>query len=606
MKKKIGVVLLVSLLLASSVFAASVFTGKARLRLGAWNAGSNTNSWTYGINSNSDATINFIVDELIGNTTGEGKFFGEINATAGLRVKPGKGVTFDSEWIDKSAQFRIALNYANIVFNKEKNLKLGISGTWPQPRYAQGWEVELDNGNTIASDPFFTYATAFKTATSEGNGRIEGARANTRSDGDKVDLEGNYTDTSGVQGRAMGGWIPAITLTYDKFALSLALDGGRSGNPVNDPGVVALFQGNGIELTDDMDLSVSVGYMQSNKMTMQAFTSNTENIWSANKKALDPQRHMLFGLGYNYNTDLIDLALGVNGNVSLNDNAWVFDYLMGIAGSGYNEKHGIEASLNFAYKGDFGVNFDAWYLDNLGLWASANEPDWVTYRNEHDLGYVYRRADGEFLYGWGAQDAAASGADHSFLATAGKAGGGEQDSNANNVVLHRALSMRLSLRPIDMLGITLRAQDVLNQGIFAIELPIYITDAITLTPQFEYTMATNKVFYEGKWQLRGSETTANAIYEGMLGFNYAHDLFNLYASVRIGHETLSNEQGSVYVRPYLDITSKALVDNCQLRFRWDSATFGSDKTGYSKKYHNVRTDGTQKFGSIYLEARIDF
>lgn len=601
MKKKIGVVLLVSLLLASSVFAASVFNGKARLRLGAWNAGGDTNSWTYGINPNSDATINFIVDELIGNTTGEGKFFGEINATAGLRVKPGKGITFDSEWIDKSAQFRIALNYANVVFNKEKNLKLGLSGTWPQPRYAQGWEVETDNGNTIASDPFFTYATAFKTATNNGDGFVEGAvnKKATETAGKTVYYEG----TVGVQGRAMGGWIPAVTLTYDKFALSLALDGGRVGNKAEDPGVVALFQGNGIELTDDMDLSVSVGYMQSNKMTMQAFKSK-EDIWSADTINLDPQRHMLFGLGYNYNTDLIDLALGVNGNVSLNNSPWVFDYLMGIAGDNYNEKHGIEASLNFAYKGDFGVNFDAWFLDNLGLWASANEPDWVTYSNEADLGFVYRRADGEFLYGWGAQDVASGTEDHTFLATAGKAGGGVQDSNANNVVLHRALSMRLGLRPIDMLGITLRAQDVLNQGIFAIELPIYITDAITLTPQFEYTMATNKTFKEGAWKLADGES-ANAIYEGMLGFNYAHDLFNLYASVRLGHET-GAEKSSVYVRPYIDITSKALVDNCQLRFRWQSAVFGNAKNAPSSKYHNIRGDGSQKIGDIYLEARIDF
>lgn len=603
MKKKIGVVLLVSLLLASSVFAASVFTGKARLRLGAWNAydfDSGITKWTYGIADKSDATVNFIIDELIGNTTGEGKFFGEVNATAGLRLKPGKGQGFQSEWIGasgnpgapwisgKTAQFRLALNYANIVFNKEKNLKLGLSGTWPQPRYAQGWEVELDNGNTIASDPFFTYATAFKTFTSRGDGKDEG-----------------------VQGRAMGAWIPAITLTYDKFALSLALDGGVSKNSAKDPGVVALFQGNGIELTDDMNLSVSVGYMQSQNLSMQ--TSNNkdaEGNYDGDVK-LGAQRHMLFGLGYNWNTDLIDLALGVNGNVSLNDTPWVYDYVTRLAGPNYNEKHGIEASLNFAYKGDFGVNFDAWFLDNLGLWASANEPDWVTYRNEHDLGFVYRRADGNFLYGWGNDP----GTGYSYANTI-KAGSGENDSNANNVVLHRALSMRLSLRPIDALGITLRAQDVLNQGIFAIELPIYITDAITLTPQFEYTMATNKQFTEGAWKLPSSESSNNAIYEGMLGFNYAHDLFNLYASVRIGHETLARDadnnlsSSAVYVRPYLDITSRALVDNCQLRFRWDSATFGNDFAGKSGKYHSVQKDANgivqQAIGSIYLEARIDF
>ena len=589
MKKRIGVILLVSLLLASSVFAASVFTGKARLRLGAWNS-NDGKSWTYGIADASDAKVNFIIDELIGNTTGEGKIFGEVSATAGLRLKPGNDVGFMSEWVgpngnpgapwmesDKYVQFRLALNYANIVFNKEKNLKLGISGTWPQPRYAQGWEVEIDNGNTIASDPFFTYATAFKTFTDFGNGR-----------------------TKGVQARAMGGWIPAVTLTYDKYALSLALDGGVNSNDIKDPGVVALLQGNGIELADNMSLSAAFGYMQSTKMQMQ--TNYTNN--AADYVVIGAQRHLLFGLGYKWNSDLVDLAVGLNGNVSLNDNPWVYDYVADVVSdANYNEKHGIEASLNFAYKGDFKVNFDAWFLDNLGLWANANEPDFVTYRNEYDLGYVYRRADGNFLTGWGLYDPV-QGINYRAAI------GGKEGSNTNNVVLHKALSFKLALRPINALGITLRAQDVLNQGIFALELPIYITDAITLTPQFEYTMETNNEYKNGVWTLK-TNAKKNAIYEGMLGFNYAHDLFNLYASVRIGHETQGTKKdgkvdGSVYVRPYLDITSRALVDNCQLRLRWQSATFGNTVDAPSLKYHKTEADGTQHVGEIYLEARIDF
>ena len=589
MKKRIGVILLVSLLLASSVFAASVFTGKARLRLGAWNTFdykvTRLSKWTYGLMDKSDAKVNFIIDELIGNTTGEGKIFGEVNATAGLRVKPGKGKLFDSEWNAKAAEFKLALNYANIVFNKEKNLKLGISGTWPQPRYAQGWEVEIDNGNTIGSDPFFTYATAFKTRTSDGDGK-----------------------DSGYQARAMGGWIPAITLTYDKYALSLALDGGNTGNPAKDPGVVALLQGNGIEIADNMSLSAAFGYMQSTKMKMQ--TKYDGPNAETNYTPLKEQRHLLFGLGYKWNSDLVDLAVGLNGNVSLNDNPWVYDYVADVVSAAdYNEKHGIEASLNFAYKGDFKVNFDAWFLDNLGLWANANEPDWVTYHNEHDLGYVYRRADGNFLYGWGTPDPAGGAIGDAKLAI-----GGEQDSNTNNVVLHKALSFKLALRPINALGITLRAQDVLNQGIFALELPIYITDAITLTPQFEYTMETNKEYKNGSWTLKNDKK--NAIYEGMLGFNYAHDLFNLYASVRIGHETQAMDKdgnasnSAIYVRPYLDITSRALIDNCQLKLRWDSATFGNTFNALSGKYHSVNKDANgivqQAIGSIYLEARIDF
>ena len=590
MKKRIGVILLVSLLLASSVFAASVFTGKARLRLGAWNS-ADGKTWTYGLADKSDATVNFIIDELIGNTTGEGKIFGEVNASAGLRVKPGKGRGFMSEWIGasgnpgapwesgKTVEFKLALNYANIVFNKEKNLKLGINGTWPQPRYAQGWEVEIDNGNTIASDPFFTYATAFKTFTDFGDGK-----------------------SRGYQGRAMGGWIPAVTFTYDKYALSLALDGGINGNAVKDPGVVALLQGNGIELADNMSLSAAFGYMQSTKMKMQTAYGSTAP--DSDETPLGAQRHLLFGLGYKWNSDLVDLAVGLNGNVSLNDNPWVYDYVADVVSdANYNERHGIEASLNFAYKGDFKVNLDAWFLDNLGLWANANEPDWVTYRNEHDLGFVYRRADGNFLKGWG-DDAVAM--PNGWLAI-----GGEQDSNSNNVVLHKALSFKLALRPINALGITFRAQDVLNQGIYALELPIYITDAITLTPQFEFTSVTNQEYKNGSWTLKQGQTTKNAIYEGMLGFNYAHDLFNLYASVRVGHETLGKTKdgkvdGSVYVRPYLDITSRALIDNCQLLLRWDSSTFGNTVASPSLKYHSTEADGTQHIGSIFLEARIDF
>lgn len=555
MKKRIGVILLVSLLLASSVFAASVFTGKARLRLGAWNS-NDGRSWTYGLLDASDAKVVFMLDELIGNTTGEGKIFGEVSAKASIRLKAGNDVGFMSNWFDKSTQYRLDMQYANIVFNKEKNLKLGISGTWPQPRYAQGWEVEIDNGNTIASDPFFTYSTAFE-------------------------------NSANKLGQIGGGWFPAITLTYDKYALSLSVDGGATsfaGNSAKDPGVIALFQANGIELADNMMLSAAVGYMQSSGIK---YVTNAETL---TMEPLGVQRHMLFGLGYKWNTDLVDLALGVNGNVALNNNPWVYDYAFGML-VGTNENHGIEASLNLAYKGDFKVNLDAWFLDNLGLWASDNQPDWVTYTNAFDLGYVYRRADGEFLNGY--EDSKK----------------GNQDDGTNLVALHKALSLRLALRPIDALGITLRAQDVLNQGIYAIELPIYITDAITLTPQFEFTSATNKKYRNGSWQLNGA--TANAIYEGMLGFNYAHDLFNLYASVRVGHETLGTTKdgkvdGSVYVRPYLDITSRALVDNCQLRLRWDSSTFGNTVASPSLKYHSTEVDGTQHIGKIYLEARIDF
>lgn len=562
MKKKVGVILLISALVVSSVFAASSFTGKARLRLGVWGIGSD--GWTYGFSDKSDAVVKFMVQELIGSSTGEGKIFAEVEAGANLRVKTANAESLLAEWTAQSIKFNLFFNKANLVFDKEKNLKLGINGTWTQPRYAQGWEVELDNGNTIATTPFFTYSTAFESQ--------NGLRP--------------Y--------RAMGAWMPAISLTYDKFAFSFGLDGGSKGFGANTrqfPGIVALFQGNGIELAEGMDLSVALGYMQSNDMYIATEEEVTDAQGNKTNKQynLGKQQHILFGLGYNYTSDIFDISVGANGNASVNSNPWTYE---AVALSAKNQQYALEASLNMAYKGDVKFNLDAWYLDNQGLWSDGDEPDWVTYTNAADLGYVYRKYDGDWL-------------------TSYSGGAAEQGTFANNTQLHQALSVRASVQPIDMLGITLRGQDLLNQQIIGLDLPISVGSGVTITPSFEATLDTEKQFDFDKvrWINNGDK---NRIYEGMVGVNYAHDLFNLYASVRVGHETLATKKGSgsaggtFYVRPYIDLTSTALIDNCKLTLRWQKATFGNATSAPSGKYHSLLSNGNQNGGEVYVEARINF
>lgn len=552
MKKKVGIILLISLLVISSVFA-STFTGKARLRLGAWNNGTGSGkNWNYGFLDKSEAELKFILQELIGSTTGEGKYFAEVEAAATARLKAGDDWSnFSGEWdATKNVQFKVQFNKANIVFDKDKNFKLGINGTWNQPRYARGWEVELDHGNLIQSDPFFTYVTAF-----ESDNHIQ------------------YNATASC------GWIPGITLSYDKFAFSFALDGNRHGNPVNDPGLVALFQANNLTVMDGMNVSVAAGYMQSN--TMKIFDKvepQADGTVKLITQFVGPQRHILFGFGLNYASDLVKFDLGVNGNynVDKNQKAWTYD---GYHEPEINEPHGVEASINFAYLGDVKVNFDAWFLDNLGLWSDANVPTFITMGNQFDLGLVYRNYKGEFF----------------------------TDNTANPFALHKALSMQLGVQPIDALKINVRAQDIINQCIIGADFPIYITDAITLTPTFEYTNDTEKTYTKSGWKNAGK---ANSIIQGMLQFNYKHDLFNLYASVRIGTETQATTKSGkgtpIHVRPYLRISSDALVDNLILSLVWEKATFGNQTKSPSDKYYSIYGDGTQNFGDIYLEARINF
>lgn len=555
MKKKIGIALLVSLLVAASAFAASSFSGKARLRVGGWHQYGG--HWVYGMQDKSDAYLVFMIQELIGSSTGEGKVFAEVEAGAQLRMK-NIAAPLNSEWTNPETgegnfgspaklRFRLFFNKASIVLDKEKGIRLSISGVWPQPRYAKGWEVEIDNGNTIASDPFFTYSTAYESITK-------------------------------TQRRATGAWIPAITFSYDKYAFSFGIQGSTAFN--KNPyfaeaglGLAALFQANGIKLGENMDLSVAAGYMQSPNMQV-------------NVTPLDLQQHILYGLGFNYKSDTLDVSLGANGNISVNDNPWVADYVDGtfIDLMGEHDRFGTEASFNLALKGDFKLNIDAWYLDNLGLWSSDNQPEFVTFHNKADLGFVYRQADGTFLR---CTD--------------------DDSGNGYDNVLHRALSARISMQPIDMLGVTVRAQDILNQGIYGVDLPIKVVDGLTLTPTFEVTLDTEKKFDAGKWTNNGEK---NTIYEGCLGINYSHELFNIFATIKGGTETGATKKdgttGTFYVKPYLSVTSTSLIDNCRLELRWQAAAFTNAAKSPSDKYHSLNGAGEIPFGDIYLEARINF
>lgn len=561
MKKKVGILLLISILAVSSLFARSSFSGKARLRLGFWNMGKS--DWSYGFTDKSDATVKFMVQELIGSSTGEGKIFAEVEAGANLRVKA-TDESLLAEWTTSAITFNLFFNKANLVFDKDHNFKLGINGTWTQPRYAKGWEVEIDNGNTIATTPFFTYSTAFESQ--------NGLRP--------------Y--------RAMGAWMPAISLTYENYTISFGLDGASKGwgnNSRKEPGIVALFQGNGIQLTDGMDLSVALGYMQSKDMFIATEIKDAKGSYYKEELAL--QQHILFGVGYNYTSDLFDASVALNGNAAVNGNPWTYESTVLRKKA---QQYALEGSLNLAYKGNVKFNFDAWYLDNQGLWSDGDEPDYVTYHNAADLGFVYRRFDGDWLTPYSASgDGRAS-----------------EGNYANNVLLHQALSFRASVQPIDLVGVTFRAQDLLNQQILGLDVPLSF-GAITFTPSFEVILDTNKTFdfEKVRWV---NASTPNRVIEGMLGLNYAHDLFNLYASVRMGHETASTKynstssKGSFYFRPYVSLTSTALIDNCKLELRWQKATFGNALTSPSKKYHSsVDENGKQnQGGEIYIEARINF
>ncbi|HAL18739.1 MAG TPA: hypothetical protein DCO86_03860 [Spirochaetaceae bacterium] len=548
MKRKIAIIAMVAFVSVSSLFAASSFGGKARLRLGV-KKDTNNDNFRYGMEDASDANFNFELLENTKNIAGKGSTYAEISAIAKIRFKRvTDSLTFN--WNDISLtdrlQYMIGLNYANLVFDAEKNFKLGISGISPVQRYAQGWEVELDNGNTIGTTPFMTFNTAFK------------------SDNDYYQ---NYV-------RAHGGWLPAMTLTYGKAALSLGLAGGYGPGSKDDPSYLVLLQGNDMVVSDGTKLSGNIGIFRNNALIVPGVTVTEDGP----QHQTSDQTHLLYGAKLDYKKDDVALKIGATGNAKIasGDDLPFTDV---------DEANAIEASLNFAYTGDIKASIDAWFLDNQALWADDDEPDWVTYENTADLGYVYRRADGSFL-------------------------GKEQRRGVNNVTLHKALSVRANVQPIDMLGITLRGQDLLNQCIIGLDAPIKVSDDLTITPTFEYTVDTEKTYADGSWSNNGE---ANPIIEGQVACNYKQPMYTIYGYIRAGSELHADRfqkdgkagSNSLWIKPYLNIQTRNLIDGARLTFQWSHGTFNTDGEldGWvpSDKYH-----AGSGIGRIYVEARIDF
>ena len=524
--KKFTLFLAAMALCAGSVFAASSFSGKARIRLGMFQKWNGTeNVITFGLADKADTTFKFFLVEEIKSKAGEGGVYGEVSALAQLRFKKYQHRTLDFNWYDINTlplKYQFGFNYANLVFDKEKNFKLGIQGINPVQRYARGWEIEVDNGNTIATTPFFTYGTVFE-------------------------------NTDETVARARGGWMPAMTLTYDKVALTIGLDGGYGGSGDEDHiNGLALFQANDVVVSDGLRMSGNIGYFNSFAMKMGAVS-------------LAHQSHLLYGLKFDYVGEDMSLVIGATGNWNVAKDSETANF------TDVDDKNAIEASLNFDYRGDIKASADVWFLDNQALWSDDDEPDEVTYDNPADLGFVYRDKDGNFL-------------------------------TNNNTTLHKALSARIMVNPVPMLGVTLRAQDVLNQGIYGIDVPVWLSRSFKITPSFEYTVDTEKTYNQdtNKWENAGD---ANDIIEGNLAFNYYDPMFNLYAYCRFGQES-DNDTTGFYFRPYLDVTSKTLINGARLSLRWQKATFttkSDNHTSLSGKYHNGSA-----FGEIYLEARIDF
>ena len=543
MKRKIAITALVAFVSVSSLFAASSFKGKAVLRLGVQKL-TNEEEVKYGLLDKTKASAELYLLENTKNLAGKGSTYGEISAYAQIRVREFQRLAMDNNWykLDDSGflQMRLGLNYANLVFDADKNFKLGIAGISPAQRYAKGWEVELDNGNTIGTTPFMTYNTAFKK--------------------EYVNLVVPYSPM-----RAHGGVIPALTLTYGKAALSLGLVGGfgRVGDNKN-PNYLVMLQGNDMVVADGFKLSGNIGIYHNKELRVFDYA----NLGEVNSD----QTHLLFGAKFDYKKDDVSFVAGVTGNAKIASPD-------GLAYTDVNESVSTEASINFAYTGDVKASIDAWWLDNQALWSNDDEPDEVTYDNSSDLGFVYRNADGQFL--------------------------GEAGDGSNNVTLHKALSVRANIKPVDAVGFTLRGQDLLNQGILGLDVPVKVSDDVTITPSVTYTLDTKKTYRDGAWV--ADAAGANPIIEGQLAVNYKHSLFSLFGYVRLGSEYNAAAHGgsaALWIVPYLDIVSKTLIDGARLTLRWQKGCFNLDGMGSATP--SGKKHGGSGIGEIYLEARIDF
>lgn len=567
--KKIVAVALVALLAFASVFAASSFKGKVRTRLGLNNyAGSGPefqDNVVFGLLDKTAIDGVFMLQEMTKTAQGKGDGpYAEVDAYANIRLKfinyanredkakynDPTADKFDGQfynyWQSANLQYKIGFNKANLVLDKDNNFKISIIGKSPMNNYARGWEKD-ENDVVIGSTPFVTTSTAFYK-------KYIG--------GDDVSHE-DYS-------RPTGGYVPNIGITYDKYSFVLGLDGGYGGRNtyIDHKGAKAskdaidylvFASADGVKLSDEMQFSAAAGLFNSNRMV-------------SNLASIGKQTHVLYGGQFKYKTDSLSIDVGATGNIAVNSDWQKY--------TDVDERNAIEASVNVAYKGDISASIDAWFLDNQALWSDDDCPDYVTFDNTANLGYVYRSRNGEIF-----QDSTES----------------NKGSSANNRTLHKALSAQITVNPVKNVGVTLTAQDILNQGIYGIKAPISLDKSFTITPAFEYTIDTNKLYAQngklGQWS-NPNQDNVNGIWEGRIEANYRQDKYSIFGSVRIGKEALAD---SIYINPYLNIQSRTLINGARLSFVWTKGNFGGATSSPSGKYHNGNG-----FGDVYIEARIDF
>ena len=544
MKKKVLLAFFVILLTATaSIFAASSFKGKARLRFGFEETYKHVKR--YGILDKSDFTGSFFLEESTKSAKGNGDksavkgAYAEVEAYAKFRSKF-FAQPLNDIWISVSnLKYRVGFNKARFVFDEKNNFAIALFGHTPMHRFAHGWEYEVDTFTRIETEPFATTSTAmYKKSTS-------GAKYN----------------------RAQGGYFPNIGITYDKFSIGFGIDGGYGGDSYaigekatfDNPDYLLTLGVNDMTISDEMKFSVEAGVYNSSRMTYGI-------------QRLGQQSHILYGGQFVYKTKDLSVEAGATGNYRFNKG--------GQAYTDVDERNAIEASLNISMKGDFALDFDAWFLDNQALWSDANEPDEVTYNNRGNLGFVYRDKDGGIFTGETGSDGA---------------------SGDNNRHLHKALSMQLAMKPTKDIGVTIKAQDVLNQGIYSVLIPLKVSKQLTITPVYELTVDTKKTYQDGRWDHFGDDEKANMVNEGRVEVNYKHDLFSLFGYIRVGGESCNE---GFYIVPYIDINSKKIIDGATLRFRWTDGVLGSINGRTSGKFWSNNDKGY--LGKIFLEARIDF
>lgn len=363
MNKKIAS-LLISFLILLPIFAASKFGGEARLSFGIIHRDDKGQAvWDFGFLNTSEANFKMVIDENIRETSAENGVYAEVKAHADVRIKAGAfPIVTHTSWKEvppKFFKFKIYLDYFNIVFDKDRNFKLSLMGSLAETRYAKGWQVEEDYGNTIGTSPFISKSALLTNESVKGSAQPS------------------------------NGWIPGLALIYGKFSLSLGIDGGYGNHITNDwgqnynknnysshnIGIILLAAADDIYLTDAIALSGTFGFVQSSDFMSLG-------------RQLGAQRHLVFGGKAAITLGDFLFNIGGNGNLAL---------IMQNQYTDVWQPYSLELSGQMAYKVVLPVSIDVWYLDNWALWTAGDKPLFCTYDNKDDLGFVYRDINGNFL-----------------------------------------------------------------------------------------------------------------------------------------------------------------------------------------------------------------